>query len=141
MKIVLNKKAGYYDLSPKAIKLLIQIDSPCVEKMHKSKWYDEEYTSEQISENIKEDFKVDLGDGYLAKIDINTVLYNDCIYMAKHQIEYRSHPDLIKVIELLKDEAFGPQADLQIVDIPDDITWDLQEDYGIETIHETHRIW
>jgi hypothetical protein len=54
----------------------------------------------------------------------------------------REDPDLIKAIESLGSEvASGCFADLKIVEIPDNITYLIEENGGKETIHEAHRIW
>ena len=56
--------------------------------------------------------------------------------------EYRTHPPLIEAIEKIGvEKASGAHAKLAIVDIPDDIKWELDEYDGIETIHEQHRSW
>jgi hypothetical protein len=54
----------------------------------------------------------------------------------------REDPDLIKAIESLGCiEASGRFALLKIVEIPDNITYLIEEKNGLETIHESHRIW
>lgn len=53
----------------------------------------------------------------------------------------RSDPDLVQVVEELGDAANGADAKLRIVDIPDNIEYDIAEYDGIETIHEKHRTW
>lgn len=35
----------------------------------------------------------------------------------------------------------GRDVELMIVDIPDDIAWEIRDDWGIESIHEKHRVW
>jgi len=55
---------------------------------------------------------------------------------------YRSHPNLIKVIEEIGvEQASGGCAELQIFDVPDDIEWYISDYDGWETIHEKHRKW
>lgn len=54
----------------------------------------------------------------------------------------RDDKDLIAVIEKLgSDAASGYCAELEIVEIPDGIDWEIGEYDGIETIHEQHRSW
>ena len=56
--------------------------------------------------------------------------------------EYRSHPKLIEAIEKIgEEESSGSLADVRIVDIPDDVEWEIDEYDGIETVHEVHRSW
>lgn len=70
-------------------------------------------------------------------------LYND---LANTDINYyygieRNDPCLVQVVEELGKESYGDYSDLKIVDIPDGISWYIQEYDGLESIHETHRVW
>ena len=57
-------------------------------------------------------------------------------------LEYRSHPTLIAAIEKVgENDASGPLSEVLIVDVPDDIKWEIDEYDGIETVHEKHRSW
>jgi uncharacterized protein with von Willebrand factor type A (vWA) domain len=53
----------------------------------------------------------------------------------------RSNPDLIKVVEKLGRKANGALAELQIVEIPDNVEYEINEYDGIESVHEVHRSW
>ena len=53
----------------------------------------------------------------------------------------RTDSDLIAVIEELGDDASGSCSALSIVDIPDDIEWEISDYDGMETIEEVHRSW
>ena len=53
----------------------------------------------------------------------------------------RSNPHLVKCVEELGVLADGPYASLKIVEIPDDIGWEIENYAGIETIHEVRRSW
>ena len=53
----------------------------------------------------------------------------------------RTDPKLIECIETLGKEANGCCADLKVVEIPDDIDWEIRNYDGIESIHEVHRVW
>jgi len=53
----------------------------------------------------------------------------------------RSNPLLIEAIKKLKNEAYGPYSVLKIVEIPDDIEWQITAVNGVEIIREKHRIW
>jgi len=63
----------------------------------------------------------------------------------KYGYEYndkRTDKKLIKVVEKLGSEkASGELAELRIVNIPDDIEWEINNYDGIETVHEKHRSW
>ncbi len=64
-------------------------------------------------------------DGYISSFDINA----------------RSDPRVVQVVEELGDESWGDHAELKIVDIPDDVEWHITEYDGIETVRENHRTW
>lgn len=53
----------------------------------------------------------------------------------------RTNPLLIQVVEELGDKANGRCARLKIVEVPDDVKWEIDEYDGNETIEEEHRSW
>ena len=53
----------------------------------------------------------------------------------------RNNQYLVRVVEELPDEANGRFAELKVVDIPDEVEWQLEEYDGKEWIAEKHRIW
>lgn len=53
----------------------------------------------------------------------------------------RDDPILIQVIEELGPAANGDHALLEIVDIPDDVKWEIAEYDGSEHVAEQHRTW
>jgi hypothetical protein len=53
----------------------------------------------------------------------------------------RDDPVLIEVIEELGDAANGDCAELAIVEIPDDVEWEISEYDGSEHVAEKHRVW
>ena len=59
-----------------------------------------------------------------------------------NSFEYRKHPRLIAAIEKIgKEKANGKYANIDIVDIPNDVEWYINDYDGFETIHEVHREW
>ena len=53
----------------------------------------------------------------------------------------RSDPDLISVVVEMQERANGDCAKLEIIEIPDDVEWEVGEYDGQEWIAEKHRIW
>ena len=53
----------------------------------------------------------------------------------------RSDENLVRVVEKLGDKANGSYAKLRIVEIPDDVNWEIDDYDGIETVREKHRSW
>lgn len=53
----------------------------------------------------------------------------------------RDDADLIAVVEELGEKANGACAKLRIVEIPDDVAWEIEEYDGNEWVSENHRRW
>jgi hypothetical protein len=53
----------------------------------------------------------------------------------------RNDPVLIQVVEELGVKASGRFADLKVVEIPDDVEWQIDEYDGLEWVSEKHRTW
>lgn len=117
-KVVINKCIGGFSLSKEAVEELVKIDSELLSKYTVEEWADED------REGIVEK------DGYVYMIN--------CWDFADKN---RDHPDLILVVEKLGDKANGNSANLEIVEIPNDINWYIDECHGEEWVAEDHRIW
>ena len=53
----------------------------------------------------------------------------------------RDDPDLVAVVEQLGNKANGPLSTLEIVAIPADVVWRVEECNGLEHVAEAHRTW
>ena len=53
----------------------------------------------------------------------------------------RDDPKLVRVVEELGEEANGHCAELKVVEIPDDMQWEIRRTDGIEHVSEVHRMW
>ena len=53
----------------------------------------------------------------------------------------REDSALIQVIEEFGREASGRHAELEIVEIPDGVDYEIDDYDGMESIHEKHRSW
>jgi len=53
----------------------------------------------------------------------------------------RDDPHLVATVEALGEAANGRLAELQVVAIPDNITWYIHDYDGLEHIAENHRTW
>ena len=131
MKVV--RKYGGFNLSHKAILLYLKLKGftpywkryEAIEKYHPN--YDPEETGNLVHYGTRPDF-MDKEKGYIG-------YFNPTI-----SIE-RTDPILIQVIEGLKEEANSRFSKLEIVEIPDDIDWEIEENDGVEWVSEKHRIW
>ena len=53
----------------------------------------------------------------------------------------RDDPHLVAAVEALGDKASGAVAALEIVEIPNDVEWEIEEYEGSEWVSEVHRTW
>ena len=53
----------------------------------------------------------------------------------------RDDPRLVSIVEELGIKAGGSYSDLKVVEIPDDITWHIEDYDGLEWVAEKHRTW
>ena len=53
----------------------------------------------------------------------------------------RNDPDLIAVVKEFGEKASGQRAKLSVVEIPNEIEWEINEYDGNETVEEKHRSW
>lgn len=72
-----------------------------------------------------------------------TMVIDSHYYLSKDEDspELRTNPDLIECIEALGEKASGGCAKLVIVEVPDDVEFQIDEYDGWETIREIHRTW
>jgi hypothetical protein len=81
---------------------------------------------------------------YWLKTDLGEVVgnkeFNGADWLHDREID-RDDPFLIEVVEKLGDKANGRCAELEIVEIPDGVDWEIDEYDGSESIHEKHRSW
>ncbi|MHA1664293.1 MAG: hypothetical protein ACTSVW_00455 [Candidatus Njordarchaeales archaeon] len=130
MKVVINKCYGGFRLSDKAIDKLKELAKKHKDKKLLKMIEEEEKTKKEYDERIRIKYGIDpskskiWGGKYWGLTDID-----------------RTHPLLIKVVEELGEEASTPVSKLKIVEIPDNIEWEIEEYDGIEWIAEKHRTW
>lgn len=59
----------------------------------------------------------------------------------RQDAELRKDPDLIECIETLGEEANGRHSKLKVIEVPDDVEWEIKEYDGNEWVAEKHRTW
>ena len=143
VKVAVNRCYGGFGLSPKASKRYLELNGKeCHFYTHiKFKHSDgkEEYkklTLEEVQDTglfFSITLK-DLGD----KIE---KIPNDFYQYESFYDKKRADKILIQVIEELGDDANGQCANIEIVEVPEDVEWEIDEYDGKESIHETHRSW
>ena len=149
MEIIINTCYGGYSLSHKAvmryaelkgIKLypwtddicrkvygdMVTLDNPSI-IVHYTYVPEEEY-----NKIAKEEGKKPVGAGRFKK--------TNALYFSERDVP-RTDPLLIQIVKELGKEANGRCADLKIIEIPDDISYEIEEYDGMEWIAEMHRTW
>lgn len=112
MKVVINRDFGGFGLSDAAIKRYAEIAGLNLVK-EKNAWGSYHYYKDHVSE-----------DTYFSDYDIP-----------------RNDPALVQVVEELGEDADGPSSSLKVVEVPDDVKWQIEEYDGVEWVAEVHRTW
>ena len=151
MKIVVNRCFGGFSLSAKAVKRLAELQGrKCF--FFKCDIKNSSYTPIEIDEDRFGSMAFDIpnpnevlrNQKHWMDMTIEERIEQNKLY-GKHELtsrpENRADPLLVQVVEELGIEADGLCADLEIVEIPDGIDWEVEEYDGMETIAEKHRTW
>lgn len=80
------------------------------------------------------------GFGLSKKAEDYLIEHYDFEEIYAHKIE-RNHEGLVEVVEKLGTQANGRFSDLKIVEIPDNIDWEITEYDGMENVQEKTRRW
>lgn len=119
MKVVINKCFGGFGLSTEAHEWLIENRG----------WKVTEYNKKGEKKNKSAQLTLTDNERMFGK-------YWDSISR-----EDRTNKDLIDVVTELGSKANGKHAQLEIIDIPDGIEWEIDDYDGNESIEEKHRSW
>ena len=130
-KLVINRCYGGFGLSEQAVKRYFEIiDKPIFVDQERSFGLNYYYFCEPAEYHKLYEEAKKSGDYSKA---------ND-LYFCDYKLE-RDDPVLVQVVEELGEEANGGNANLAIVEIPDDIEYTIEEYDGAESVHEAHRVW
>jgi len=134
MKLVINKCYGGFGISDEATLLLIEQNSPFVQKKPAAEYFHKPYNSEN--------FKA-LRDGFLQADRWGGCVYKDgfVYYLDEFTVDCRSDPALIQAVETLGTKASGSCADLQVVEIPDGTDFIIKEYDGFESVVEPYAVY
>jgi hypothetical protein len=140
-KIVISSTPGGFGLSPEATLELYRRRSIAI-----------------VARRV-EDFFPEKGDG--SSLDFHEQIYRwrdyfslgkplspfqiyfstDEMFVLTYQNIARDDSDLVEVVEKLGAKANGPFSTLEIIEIPDDVVWHVEECEGLEHVAEAHRTW
>ena len=141
MKVVINKCYGGFGLSKEAFVRYGEITGKKVwiedDTKYKSLGIFTVWTCppEERPENREEEFysmSMEERTAYNESYRKNTL---DCYSMQ------RNDPALVQLVEEMGEKAFGRHAELSVVQIPDDVQYEIEEYDGKEWVAEVHRTW
>jgi len=150
MKIVKNSCFGGFGLSPLAVKRLAELQGKeCyffLVDLKTDEW--KEISEEEAASSLLWNaFSVKKPESFLPEekrdADGSCKTYNEAFEKIELTAspEDRTNPLLVQVVEELGVKASGISAKLKVVEIPDDIEWEIDDYDGMETIREKHRSW
>lgn len=141
MKVAINRCYGGFNLSDKAIEMIMRRKGLNCYRYKQTKYSFQdgknEYTKISASDVQKNDIMLhysatDLGD------TIETIPKGGFWYYGNLD---RTDEDMIGVIEEIGSEADGICGEIKIVEIPDGVEWEVDNYDGMESIHEAHSVW
>lgn len=147
MKVVINGCYGGFSLSPEAQLRYVQLKNNGTLYFYKKTKY---IYRDGVSEY--EQFHPTSNGSYsyfnfAVLNDLGPVVQEDstgCIKDAKFFYDRdldRDDPVLVQVVEEMGAAANGSYASLEVIEIPDDVSWAIKEYDGNEWVAESHRTW
>lgn len=141
MKLVINKRYGGFGLSDKAYEKLIEWGVPVQKYVKQERGEDGLYKPQPLNDG-KVLFDRTMDDAGLC---MGITKEREIEMMGRYWEMWiekdRSDPMLVKIVEELGKEANGKFAELVVVEIPDDVNYEIDEYDGVETVHEVHKTW
>lgn len=142
MKVVLNRCYGGFGISIAALKELVNRSAKCIVSKPPKDWYggrpgwEKEWDKDLAQYN-------DMGEGLMGEPSEFNILKGGLLHYLEDRNEQsmRTNPDLVDVVEKMGKESWGQCAELEVVEIPDGIQWEINDYDGMESIHEMHRRW
>lgn len=138
MKVILNKCYGGFGVSQKGYELYAKKKNLSLYMYKRSN--DDFMIFEKISKDenvfLTYYFTVDMGESF----SIHSMKNWNGITLYLDE-SHRTDSVLIEVVEELGKEASGEFADLQIVEIPDDLKYEVIDHDGIERLCEVGKTW
>ena len=146
MKIVVNKCFGGFGLSDKAYEKLIEWGVPVRKYVAQMRNPETDLYEDEPLNNGEVIFDRELTPPGEDKFnDIYHQFKGKSIMQKRYWDSWtrdaRTHPLVIRVVEELGEEASSCVANLEVVEIPDDVEWEISEYDGLEHVAEKHRTW
>lgn len=134
MKIVINTCYGSFGLSEKAILRYVELKGLTV--------YPEGTGLFTTYWLVPEGAREDQSNYFTWSLEEQRASNKRFVKQVWHEREIqRDDPALVQVVEELGVDANARFAELEIVEIPDGVAWQIEEYDGFEHVAEKHRIW
>lgn len=139
--IVINSCYGGFGLSHLAMIRYAEIKRIAPLYIYNSKRNDDERGYHYVEVHPEDDkTKMPLGLTYSTKpLDANGQIPKGAHFSVSHI--KRDDPALVQVVRELGEKANDRFAELQVVEIPDGVRWEIDEYDGMETVDECHQSW
>lgn len=145
MKVVINRCFGGFGLSEKAYEKLIEWGVPVRKYIEQVRGEDGRWLPETPNDG---EIIFDRELTPLGENDFNDIYHRykgvsraADRYWDTWTSDSRTHPLIIRAVEELGPSASSWAASLEIVEVPDDAEWEIDEYNGYEHVAEKHRTW
>jgi len=140
MKIVINRCFGGFGISIAGIRRYAEIKGIVL--------YPFKFTDGNRDADVENVIQITWEDAlteksyyvHFSKTPIVNNKYANGSYWYHRDIE-RNDPALVQTVEEMGDDVNGDSSKLRIVEIPDDVKWEIEDYDGQESVHEQHRSW
>ena len=140
MKIVINRCFGGYGLSHEAVMRYLDLKGITVyPEQGEGTWKFWTYWLVKPEDRLEEKEGADFYAMSIEDRQAYNKQYSDETFVDGDIA--RNDSVLVQVVEELGDVANGEHAELAIVEIPDDVEWEISEYDGSEHVAEKHRVW
>ena len=133
MKVVINTNYSGFDLSDAAFQKYLELKGITY-------YINEENGYNRYYKVPYEQYKPVLYEDKLRPLDAERFKNSNALILWSWDIP-RDDPTLIQIVEEMGNASYGDFSVLKIVEIPDDISWQICDYDGQEWVAETHRTW